>query len=77
MLAPASIELRTKGTSANASRAGGDGPERLCPRHEKSARLAADDFALSRRTRELIETFAPLAERAILGISQGFACTGV
>ena len=32
---------------------------------------------LPRRTRELIETFAPLAEGATLGPSQVFACTRV
>ena len=41
-------------------------------RYEKSARLAAKYLALPRRTR-LIETFAPLAEGAILGTSQGSA----
>ena len=46
-------------------------------RYEKSARLAADYVALSRRTRELLETFAPLAVGAIFGTSQGSACTGV
>ena len=34
-------------------------------RYEKRAHLAADYLALPRRTRELIETFAPLAEGAI------------
>ena len=46
-------------------------------RYEKSARLEADYVALPRGTRELIETFAPLAEGAILGTSQGFVCTAV
>ena len=41
------------------------------------ARLAAEYLALPRRTRVPIETFASLAERAILGTSQGSACTGV
>ena len=44
-------------------------------RYEKSARLAADYLALPRRTRELIETFAPHAEGAIFGTSFGSACT--
>ena len=46
-------------------------------RYQQSARLAADYLALRRRTRKLIETFAPHAEGAILGTSQSFACTGV
>ena len=46
-------------------------------RYEKSARLAADYLALLRRTRDLIETFEPLAEGAILGTIQGSASTGV
>ena len=41
-----------------------------------SARLAADYLALLRRTRELIDTYASLAEGAIPGISHGSACTG-
>ena len=41
----------------------------------KCARLADDHLALPGRTRELIETFAPLAEVAIFGTSQSFACT--
>ena len=46
-------------------------------RCEKSARLAADYLVLPCRTRDVIETFVPLAERAILGTSQGSAFTGV
>ena len=46
-------------------------------RDEKSARPEADQLALPRQTRELIQTFAPFAEGAILGTSQGSACTGV
>ena len=38
-------------------------------KREKSARLATDYLALLRRTRELIETFPPLAEGAIIGTS--------
>ena len=46
-------------------------------RFEKSSRRAADYLTLPRRTRELTETFAPVAEGAILGTSQSVACTVV
>ena len=42
-------------------------------RFGQSTRLAADYFALRSQTRVVIETFAPLAEGAILGTSEGSA----
>ena len=57
------------------ARAVASGTER--PAVRERARLAADFLALPRRTLMLIETFAPLAEGAILGISQGSVCTSV
>ena len=43
----------------------------------KSVRWADDHLALLRRTQDVIETFAPLAEGALLGTSAGSACSGV
>ena len=51
--------------------------DQIVQSYKKSARLTADYLAMPRRTREFIETFAPLAEGAILGTSRESACTGV